>query len=297
MKRFPLLTALAAVVSLGIVAACIGSDGDESTRGTADAGTPDGGRLGDPPADAPVDTDADAAEPTFCDGNPKPVGIDDYLCADFDRGSINAGFTSTFFTSGGTLEPTSVVAASAPNALLANMSASDTAIQQRGGALEWLVTGTKQIKTVSITVKINPNVDGTVFAPSPGSIELVGIEIPSVANISLRYQDGAATNGDLPSNYKGYYLHNQLYAGAVGHLPISPAFASAQWTTMKLDLNFSTNKGTLSQNGSVVLNNVSVATQPTSNFTFDVGYRRRSGTVARPTAHRFDDVIVAVTRQ
>lgn len=312
MKRLSLLFALAAVVSLGILAACVGDDAvpvppgttDGATMGGDSGGGPDGGgpgtdgAVGDSGAsDAPSDADADAGPLTFCQGKPKPVGVDDYLCADFDKGPLDAGFTGVFLTAMGTLESTSVVAASAPNALLANMNSSDTAIQQRGGALEWTVTGAAQIKTVSINVKINPSLDTSAYAPSAGTIELVGIEMPGVANVSVRYQDSKAVNGDLPANYVGYYLHNELYAGAVGHLPISPAFANGVWTTLKLDLNFTNNKGTLSQNGVVILNNVNVATQPSSNITFDVGYRRRSGTVARPTAHRFDDVMVEVTRQ
>jgi hypothetical protein len=308
MKRSALVVVLAAVVSVGILAACVGDDPATSSPETADGATTgdtgvqpdasspaaDGGDAG--ASDGPQG-DADAGVPTFCQAKPKPVGVDDYLCADFDNGPLDAGFTGTFLTAMGTLESTSAAAASAPNALLANMSPSDMALQQRGGALEWTTTGAAQIKTVSITVKINPDLAPGAYAPSAGTIELVGLEIPSVANISLRYQDAKAVNGDLPANYVGYYLHNELYAGAVGHHVIAPAFANAVWTTMKLDLNFTTNKGTLSQNGVVILNNVSVATQPASNLTFDVGYRRRNGTVARPAPHRFDDVIVEVTRQ
>lgn len=313
MKRLALLLTLMGLISAGVVVACVGSDNAGPAPEAEDAATtsdgsaqpdgggavPDGGVKDSGASDAPADADADAdaGAPTFCQGKPKPVGVTDYLCADFDKGAVDAGFTSTFLTAMGTLESTSLVAASAPNALLANMNSLDSAIQQRGGALEWTSTGATQIQTVSITVKINPEVAVGAYAPSPGTIELVGVEIPSVANISLRYQDAKSVNGDLPANYVGYYLHNELYAGAVGHLPISPAFTNAVWTTMKLDLNFTTNKGTLTQNGIVVLNNVNVATQATSSITFDVGHRRRSGTVARPAAHRFDDVIVEVTRQ
>lgn len=296
------------VLGLGIVAACVGDD-PVPVAAPSDGAAPANDANGGGPNDSSVGPGTDAADgggggdaadahvATFCEGKPKPVGVSDYLCADFDVGPLDAGFSDVFLTAGGTLALATDVAASPPRSLLAATSPSEAAIQDRGGALEWTVTGAANVKTVSITAKINPNVDPTAFAPSPGTIELVGFEIAGVSTVSLRYQDRVVTNGDLPANYVGYYLHNQLYAGGVAHKPIAPALPSAVWTTVKLDVNFTANTATLSQNGVAILTNVVSAAQPTSSLKFTLGSKRRGGTVARPAPHRFDDVMIEVTRQ
>src|SRR5690606_33678946 len=96
---------------------------------------------------------------------------------------------------------------SPPRGLLAEARPSEDF--QRGGWLSWTAAGANNIKSVTVDVKVNPDVDKNAYPPQSGYVELAGIDF-TAGNVSVRYTDGRFVNDGA---YEGYYLYG-LYNGA-----------------------------------------------------------------------------------
>jgi hypothetical protein len=278
--------------------ACVGDD-PALTPVAADGGPgEDGALVVDGGADAlsPTDSANGPDASTFCTTKVKSAGVADFLCADFDEGAIDKGWSLLSRTDSGVLDLTTAIFASPPKGLSAEAQTNDPST--RGGWLTWTAGGANKIKNVTIDVKINPNVDANGSPPQTGYVELAAVGFQD-GNVSIRYTDGRGINGVA---YTGYYLYG-LYNGGGSieqHMPLPSAPTRNAWTTLRLFVTFPTTGGngiaSVMYNGVKIGSDLVVPTQIATSIDVSVG-AKAVGVMSRSTPHRFDDVIVEVVRE
>ncbi len=226
----------------------------------------------------------------------KPTGVADFLCADFDEGAASKGWSSLSALDSGVLELTTAFFVSPPRGL--SVEALTNSTTERGGWLTWTAAGANKIKNVTIDAKINPNIDANAHMAQTGYVELVAVDFTD-GKVSVRYTDGRPIDGVA---YTGYYLYG-LYNGGGSieqHMKLPSAPVRNAWTTLRLFVTFPTTGGngiaSVTYNGVQIGTNLVVPTQISTSIDVRVG-ARAFNTMARPTPHRFDDVLVEVVRE
>jgi hypothetical protein len=287
-----LVAAVAVIAAVGLVAGCTGDDPVVTSPGIgpdaqADAGT-DGTTGG--PTDAGTDAAdaADAAKPRHCELTTAPPNTTDFLCADFDDGTLGAG-TSTVVDDGGALHLVQNAAFSAPNALGA------TALTETSGgaALVWAPASGANFLEATAKVQVNPAMTVGVLAPNAGAVDLITIKT-STTRVTFSRTRGGGTVED-PSNYYGFLVTLQGSTSSTKHSVATPLVDNA-WTDVTLSYSATDGRVKVLYNLAVIYDATvaSLAVNDTS-VTFRLG-AVSTFTNSVPEEFRFDDAELSIRR-
>ncbi len=247
-----------------------------------------------PPVDGAVDspTDPDAGpKPTRCDGVVPPVGVNagDFLCADFDSPMLGKAWDSVFRSDGGTIEKTSDVAVSQPNAMTTTARGSFSE-----GTMLWKKGGPQAFSQATAAFHINPSILGGVVPAADGLLELMRIST-SNASVTFGFSRGSNDFGGAP--YYGYFVNVSAFGGAaaIKRFTISTVQLDANvWTAVKLIWEAATGNVVVLYNNNKIFSETGFSSLDTV-VSFRLG-AFAAGDVGIMPAHRFDDVELSIRR-
>jgi hypothetical protein len=298
------LSVVIAASSVGVLGMGLGACLDDYTVLPPDAGASPGVDSAPPPAqeagpiapeagtDATPGTDAEAGGPkTHCDTVMPPAMANQFLCADFDSLLLSKGWDDVMRNNGGTAEKTMDVAFSAPFALAANASGSNSA-----GVLTWKRSAPTAFLDAMAVFRLNPGMLGGVAPASQGVIELLTISTTN-ASVTFGYSRGSTVFDTTGAAYTGYFVNVATFgsgAAAVQRNKVNNVPANV-WTEVKLTWE-SSGKTNLFYDNANVLGIAGTGSNDTQ-VSFRLGAVGNGGVVGAMPVHRFDDVELSIHRQ
>ncbi|MDB4946706.1 MAG: hypothetical protein JWP97_6240 [Labilithrix sp.] len=286
MRRWPCLL----LVGLGVLGGTLGlpacGSDDEAVPPGADA-APEASQIdalgpGDA-ADAGADVaDARDARETgapggFCrDLAPKPR-----FCDDFDDGDLANGWdVSTRAPASSIQDLDDVEFTSAPFSYFAGTKAAGAG----GGAnvsLRSTMFGTVDHATLSFALRL-----GTVTFAADGLVAIATLDVSTSHRFTLNLHTGNNESPDKP----GPTLEEQVN-GMIFYHPLTALPAAGTWTRVKIDLDFTAGKATVSFDGTKALDGAAIAKVPGTETTVRLGAVYVNGP-ANDFEAGFDDVVV-----
>jgi hypothetical protein len=200
--------------------------------------------------------------PTWCTSHPAPSGVaaSDYQCVDFDNGLPPTSTWTQSVTGTAQLSRSTARASSSPDSLFVGVSSGteDTA------NLSFSAVGSAPVKTISVSVAINPVHVILASVPPSGAIDLFCMETGSNATCLSYTVNGVGPVG--AGGYTGFYVYSAYNGNSVVLGGCSMAsLTDSIWSTVEIDVTPATGAVQVSVNGTVV---ASPATQPSCGGKF-----------------------------
>lgn len=241
-------------------------------------------------------TVVDAALPTFCETQQAPIGVTDFVCADFDGPTLAPGFTTVFPSPSDAGPPPALSVSteeyvSSPHSLLTLPPPGDAA-GNRGSVLELVRAGATRPTEMQLVFSLNRSVRSGVVPPKTGRVYLAQMGTPETT-LRLAYADGAAVGTVV--NYTGYFLDVIDTGGAARRmaLPIQTSPSDGVWT--RIALRYSEDGAVeVRYNDVEVLQSTAYPYSGTS-VTLRIG-AYANGATANPHRYRMDNVVFGVKR-